>query len=343
MSVVTLKDVASKCGVSIATASLVINGKGSISPDVRARVIESAKALGYLKNIHASATASKKSRHVAILVDESYEKAFEWMLIRSILIPLEATLTERNYYPIMIPVTRTQSAAQIVEKVMLSGAGALYAIHFGEAELYQQLEDRGIAVVILNHNRATERYFSVTDDFVFATYQATKLLLAEGHRHIAYIDYDRPDLPGVQYDRHAGFEKAIAEADSPIANTRITASSVHNNEEIEHVAYRLKEMCADGPMAVTAHDDFVAAHLVTVLERLHVAIPETLSIISPGDTMDFSLPFVPQVTTYRTDFELMGKLAGDMLLRRFAGETRAVESLKVHSILMDRGSVKRVA
>ena len=337
----TLKDVASKSGVSIATASLVLNGKGNISSDVRERVMKSAKSLGYLKNIHASTTASKKSRHVAILVDESYEKAFEWLLIRSILIPLEATLTEQQYYPILFPVTRSQTSAQIVEKVVMSGAGALFAIHFGETELFRQLEDRSVSVVALNHNRASPDYYSVTDDFVFGTYESTNYLLANGHRRLVFVDYERPDLPGVVFDRNAGFEKAIVQHNRPVEHLRLTVSSVQNNDEIGAVARTLKHMCESGPVAVTAHDDFVATRLVAVLRQCGVAVPEELSIVSPGDTMDYSLPFIPQITTYRTDFELMGKLAGEMLLRRFAGKSRTVESLKVHSIRMDRGSVRR--
>lgn len=343
LAVVTLKDVASKSGVSIATASLVLNGKGNISTDVRERVMKSAKTLGYLKNIHASSTASRKSRHVAILVDESYEKAFEWLLIRSILIPLEATLTEKQYYPILIPVTRSQTTSQIVDKVVMSGAGALFAIHFGDAELFRQLEDRNISVVILNHSRASQDYYSVTDDFSYGTFESTNFLLANGHRRLVFVDYDRPDLPGVVFDRNAGFEKSISQFDGIVEHRRITISSVQDNEEIESVARTLQGLCASRPLAVTAHDDFLAARLVAVLRQCGVAVPENLSVVSPGDTMDYSLPFIPQITTYRTDFELMGKLAGEMLLRRFAGESRTIESLKVHSIRMDRGSVRMVS
>ncbi len=337
-----MRDVASLSGVSVATASLVLNGKGSISQEVRRRVLESADSLGYLKNVHAAATASRKSSHVAILVDESYEKAFEWNLVRSILIPLEATITEQHYYPMLIPVTRTQSVQQITDKVVLSGAGALFSIHFGDRNLFTLLEDREIPVIILNHDRGAHQFYSVTDDFIYGTFQATCHLLSRGHRRIVYVDYERPDLPGVVYDRNAGFDKAVSECGASVQHWRITVPDIDSNAAIEDAAQSIDHLGGSEPLAITAHDDYLAAKLYAVLRKRGISIPEQLSIVSPGDTMDYSLPFVPQITTYRTDFELMGTLAGQMLLRRLTEESRAVEALKVQHVLMERGSTRDI-
>lgn len=344
MDSVTLKDVASKSGVSLATASLVLNGKGSISREVRDRVTKNARAMGYLKNVHAAATASRSSRHVAVLVDESYEKAFEWNLVRSILLPLEATLSKSGYYPVLLPVTGQQPVRRIMEKVVMAGAGALFAIHFGDDDLFRRLEKRGLPVVLLNHNRASRNYYSVTDDFFYGVFEATTYLLDNGHRDLWYVDYRRPDLPTVVMDRRTGFETAIDrfETTDPIETNVLTIASIQNPNEIAEVCDLIIASAATGPIAVAAHDDFVAARIVAVLEKRGIRVPETVSIASPGDTLDFSLPFIPQITTFRTDFELMGKLAGEMLLRRFAGESKAVETLKVQRVLMDRGSVRRV-
>lgn len=344
MDPVTLNDVASKSGVSLATASLVLNGKGSISPEIRDRVVKNARAMGYLKNVHAAATASRSSRHVAVLVDESYEKAYEWNLVRSILLPLEATLSQSGYYPILLPVTGQQPVRRIIEKVVMAGAGALFAIHFGDDDLFRRLEKRGLPVVIINHNRASRNYYSVTDDFFYGVFEATTFLLEKGHRNLWYVDYRRPDLPAVVSDRRTGFESAVNRFDAKdtIETTTLTVADIQNQREIREAADRIAASAAAGPVAVAAHDDFVAARIVAVLEKRGVSIPDAVSIASPGDTLDYSLSFIPQITTFRTDFELMGRLAGEMLLRRFSGESTRIETLKVQRILMDRGSVRMV-
>lgn len=344
MDSVTLKDVASKSGVSLATASLVLNGKGSISSEVRDRVVKNAGAMGYLKNVHAAATASRSSRHVAVLVDESYEKAYEWNLVRSILLPLEATLSQSGYYPILLPVTGQQPVRRIIEKVVMAGAGALFAIHFGDDELFRRLEKRGLPVVILNHNRATRSYYSVTDDFFYGVFEATTFLLENGHRNLWYIDYRRPDLPTVVSDRRTGFQSAVDRFDTvdTIETAALTIADIQNQREIGEAADRIAAAATAGPVAIAAHDDFIAARIVAVLEKRGVSVPDEVSIASPGDTLDYGLSFIPQITTFRTDFELMGKLAGEMLLRRFAGESTSVETLKVQRVLMDRESVRAV-
>lgn len=342
LAAVTLRDVAASSGVSVATVSLVLNGKGNISPAVRTRVLDSAQKIGYVKNIHASAMASRRSSHVAVLVDESYEKAFEWHLIRSILIPLEASLSTQQYYPILIPVTRSQTTDQIVEKVLLSGAGAMFAIHFGEKDLFQRLEDRGIAVMLLNHDRGEHSFHSVTDDFVNGTLRATNHLLEQGHRDLIYIDYARPDLPGVEFDRRIGFLKAAQESAYQVRYEDYTIPGLRSISEIETLIETLTRAHRDDHLSIVCHDDYLAAQVYAVLVTKKIDVPEHASIIAPGDTLDYSLPFIPQITTYRTDFELMGTLAGQVMLRRFDGTGRVAESLKVQQVLQERGSVKQI-
>ena len=328
-------------GVSVSTVSLVLNGKGNISRSVRARVIATAQELGYLKNIHASSMASQRSSHIAVLVNESYEKAFEWFLVRNIIMPIEATITQQNYYPILIPVTLNHSTWEIVKKVQMSGAGGVFAIHFGSRELFVQLEDRGIPVVLLNHSPYAQEFHSVTADALYGSFQATKHLLDKGHRHLVYADYTRPDVPGIVFDRGAGFQKAISEYQGGIDATELTAHSVDSNEHVHEVAKRILEEKGAAPIAVVAHDDYFAAKLYAYWSHEGFKVPDDISLIAPGDTLDYALPFIPPISTMQIDTKLMGTLAGEMMLRRLAGESDSVEALKVQHAFRERGSCDR--
>lgn len=209
MKRVTLKQIAEDTGVSTATVSMVINGKGPISKKVKEKIIKSAEKLGYVKNIYAAGMASNSARHIAVLINADYEKEIEWHLIRSIFIPLEAVMYEKGYYPILLPVSTSQTNETILKKVILSSAGGVFTIHFGNRELHQMFEDRGLPVVILNKSTFESEFYTVSSDNFYGMHKAVLTLLDIGHTQIAYIDYERPEFPGLVMDRFWGFKYAI--------------------------------------------------------------------------------------------------------------------------------------
>ena len=68
---VSMKDIAQRCGVSVATVSKALNGQKDIGEETRRRVEQVAKELGYLSNAAARALKTNRSYHIGVLfVDE---------------------------------------------------------------------------------------------------------------------------------------------------------------------------------------------------------------------------------------------------------------------------------
>lgn len=335
-----MKDIAERSGVSVATVSLSLNGKGNISREVRARIAAVAEELGYLKNIHASSMAGQKSYHIAVLVPERDEKSFDWYLMRNIMISVEETITTEHYYPILLPVDYQQKSREIVEKVVRSGAGAVFSINFGTREHFRQLEDRGIPVVLLNESRYAQEFHSVTADALYGAYEATRHALAAENPRLIYVDYRRPKATGIVYDRRAGFEKAVNDATDDVDTEFLTIENLDDNTLVEETAERIGAMVESRSLSVVAHDDFLAAMLYAHWSRMGIRVPEQISIVSPGDTLNYTIPFIPQITTLRSDTELMGTLGGQMMMRRLSGKSTRIENLKVQHIFADRGSCR---
>jgi len=211
MNQIKLTDVAKDAGVSTATVSYVLNGKGNISREVRERVIETVHRIGYRKNIYASATAKGGYNHLAILVYEDYEKAFEWNFIRQMIIQLEASISLRDLYPVMIPIKIGASTKELYAKIQSSGTGGLFSIHYVNQELFTMLEDSGLPVVIINNSSLQDKFSTVCADDFQGAYEGTKRLLELGHRNIGYLEYYRPDMSAFIADSFIGFQKALAE------------------------------------------------------------------------------------------------------------------------------------
>ncbi len=342
MSNTTLKDVAKEAGVSLSTASLVLNKKGQISQDVRDRVYEAAKKLDYIKPIYTPSTAIKPIRHIALLVYEDYEKAFVWDFFRRIIIQLEVIITREHYYPVIVPVSLKQDTQEILEKVVSSWAGALFSIDYGNRELFQRLEDQGIPVVVINNASFQNQFYSVCVDDFHGAYEGTRHLITLGHTHIAYIEYHRPDMLTLLNDRFIGFKKAIDEENLSFPDDYRITVELFDMDELQHELQKLfrRKQC---PTALFVHDDYLAARTIVALQNMQLRVPEDVSIIAPGDTLDYNQPFIPQITTMRINNELMGKLAGEMLLERLKYQQKNIHVLKVNQQLIERGSCRRIS
>jgi DNA-binding LacI/PurR family transcriptional regulator len=341
MNSVTLKDIAKEAGVSISTVSLVLSGKRKISKDVRDKVYEVAKKLGYIKPAYGSSIATNRLSHIAILVHEDYEKAFEWHFIRQMIINLESVITQDQYYPVIIPVRLDQETNDILEKVVLSKAGGLFSIHYGNAELFQQLENQGIPTIVVNNSSFQSQFHTVcTDDFQGA-YEGTMYLLSLGHRHIGYVEYHRPDIPTVVKDRFTGFKTGLDEKHIRFSDTCRVTVALLNMEELHQKLCKMFEEKYP-PTALFVHDDYLAAQVIVVLQKIERNVPEEVSIIAPGDTLDYNQAFIPKITTMRINTSLMGTLAGEMILRRLKHDQEDIHVLKVNQTLVERGSCKRV-
>lgn len=67
---ITLKELAAKCGVSIATVSNILNGKGNVSEDTRKRILEIIKETGYRPNYMARGLRAAKTKTIGVIADD---------------------------------------------------------------------------------------------------------------------------------------------------------------------------------------------------------------------------------------------------------------------------------
>jgi len=336
---IKLSDVAEKANVSSSTVSLILNGKGKFSEAVRERVLRIADDLGYQKNVFASAMASRRITHIGILVHEEANKAFEWFFIRQMIISIEDIITSDGYFPIIVPIASNQDSSDLFAKIVSSGSGAIFSIHFCRKDLFRMLEDRGIPVVVVNNPILQEEFCTVCVDDYQGAYIGTSFLSDLGHQRIGYVDYPRPDQPKVLADRCIGYRKALSMAGLEASDELCISVDLEGQSDIQDKVKML--MTRLKPSALFVHDDYLAAHVVCALRD--IGKPATghggsISIIAPGDTLDYSQPFIPRITTVAIDTIMMGTIAGELMLKRLAGLVNGATVFKVSERIVDRGS-----
>ena len=337
-----LSDVAQKAGVSLSTASLVLSDQGRIASGTRMRVLEAALELGYKqKPRKKEARPQPEQPDIAMLLDMDPEWSIVLNLIHPIIREFEITIRQAGYNLILIPISRSENESEVAEKVRSSGALGVATIHYASPELILLLEAAGIPVVVIMNSCYQDRFYTVCVDDFQGAYEGASFLVRMGHRRIGYLDCERIGLPILPVDRFFGFKKAVEEYAIEFDDTlrgRLPAGDEDQSSEwLESFLRRRK-----GVTALFALDDELAIRTITAAERVGFKVPGDLSVIAPGDMLDYSLCYVPKITTMRIDTSYMGRVAGQMMVNRITRNPQELHVLKVKQLLVNRGSVRHV-
>ncbi len=338
---VTLRDVAQRAQVSTTTASLVLSGKGRISESVRKAVLQAAEETGYLRN--RKPREVKKGDSVGILVSIDAEWAMVWWFIRPIIAEIEDFYRAQEQNPTIIPISMELDDNAIIRRIEEEQCRAVFSLHYGSEYLLSSLEDRGIPVVVIMNGRYQEKYHCILADDFQGAYEGTKHLLRLGHREILYVDTERIDLPVLSTDRFYGFLKALNEAGEEFNPQLRISCDIGNTPYFEALIHGVFSR-ATPPTAVFCIDDDVAIRVISFLKNMGLKIPEDVSVIAPGDLLNYADPHITPITTLKINTQMIGRLACDMMSRLIgSGQNNGdIHVLKIKQQLVQRGSTRSI-
>ena len=338
MAKVTLKDVAEAAGVSIATASFVMTGKGRISTEIRQKVLDAVDTLGY-KKPNKSEAGPKTQSVIGILFNIEAEWALTFGFARPILESIDSFFSIRGHTVVIIPISENLASDEIFRRIDSLGCHGLFSVHYGNEALFTKLESRGTPVVVLLNGNFQNRFSTVCVDDFQGAYEGALHLLQAGHRKIVFIDIERGGLPMLSVDRFIGFKKAIEEFGVPISDIERLTYDLRDHEYL-HSRLGAIFRTPDHPTAIFALDDDIAARALSVLGELKLQVPQDVSLIAPGDLLDHSQEHSPRISTLQIDTSLMGTIACGIMENRLNRSATGINVLKIKQQLILRGSTR---
>ena len=332
----TIRDIAKTLDLSLATVSLALRGKGNFSPETRALVKQKALELGYSLSEKALRTEKlRRTLGVLLVIDSSVGYLFHF--IRTIIENLERRVREDGYDVVLIPISFQSTDSEIVEKVLDARVKAVASLHYANINAFIRLEDRGIPIVVVMNNTHVHTYYTVGSDDFRGAYDGTKYLIDLGHRALAYVGCDRFSLETLGRERFMGFMSAIHEFHLDLdAESHIEIKSQDINSLRKEISTLIARPVP--PTALFVIDDELALWVHKVLQEYGLTVPNDISIIAPGDVLDYSKPYVPQFTTMRINTEAIGSTTGELMVNRIKHSRHKWYGLKVNQELVDRGS-----
>lgn len=333
----TLREIAKSLNVSLATVSLVLRDKGNISPQTRALVRQGAAELGYSAPEKIQTPTNKLQKTIGLLLVIDASVGYLFGFIRTIISNLERRVKEDGYDVVLIPISFESTDTEVVQKVMDARVKAVASLHYANINAFVKLEDRGIPIVVVMNNTHVHNYYSVCSDDFRGAYDGTKYLINLGHRELAYVGCDRFNLEALGRERFMGFMSAINECHVDFDPGLHVETDSQDMNRLRKELTTLFERPVP-PTALFVIDDELALRVRLIMDERRLKIPDDVSIIAPGEVLDYSKPYIPPLTTMRINTEILGLTTGELLVNRIKHTKRRSYGLKVNQEFVDRGS-----
>ncbi|MBI0535797.1 LacI family DNA-binding transcriptional regulator [Roseomonas sp. KE2513] len=329
---VTATDVARRAGTSQSAVSRVFTPGASVSPDLRERVMEAARSLGYRPNAIARSLITRRSRIVAVAMADLGNQFYPLVLEA-----LSARLQAEGYQILLFTADPAAPSDPMIEQVMRYQVDAVVLASTGlSSALARECRALGVPVVMFNRMTDDPDLSCVIGDNERGGRDVAAFLAAAGHRRPAFI----AGLEGssTNRDRERGFVRGLAEA-GLAAPARAAG---HYSYEGAAAATRalLREAAPDAIFC--ANDHMAIACMEVARHEFGLSIPGDLSVVGFDDVgparwrsydlTSFSQPLGPMV-----------EATVGMLLEFMDDPSLPVRRVVVGGELVLRGSARRPA
>ncbi|MEE2523157.1 LacI family DNA-binding transcriptional regulator [Pseudarthrobacter sp. J75] len=310
-----IKDVAELSGLSVATVSRALSGKGNVSAESRDRARRAAAELGFIPSYHAASLASGRTQNVGVVVPSVHRWFFS-----AVVEGISGTLLDAGYDLTLYNVSEDDHRRRNIlnDFLLRKRVDAVIAIslELDETEIQQLL---AIHRPIVGIGGPLAGASTIRIDDAGTARSAANHLIQLGHSKIAHITghamYDQDfQLPGT---RQQGFEAAMNAAHLPVRpEWMVTADFTIQGAYA--TARKLLGATSDRPTAVFAASDEMAIGTILAARDFGLRVPEDLSVIGIDG---HELGEVFGLTTIDQDARGQGTLAVELLLAGLNGNS----------------------
>ncbi|AJY73440.1 LacI family DNA-binding transcriptional regulator [Paenibacillus beijingensis] len=330
----TIRDVAKRANVSVATVSRILNNLTGYSDKTKQKVLQTIEEMGYQPNAIARSLNNKRTQTIGVLFPlVSSEFSSE------ILYGIENYAHDNNYSVLVcnteIDGTRTLKYLQLLREKQIDGV--IFASETLKDEYYSALQSAQIPVVLVasQSERPDVPYVKVDDKQ--AAYDATRYLIERGHRDIAMISGTKGD-PIAGTTRFEGYLLALHDHGIEYDDELVRYGDFLYESGCEAMKSLLQ---IKRPLtAVFAASDEMAIGAITEASRHGMRVPDDISIIG-YDNLRLSSMLIPALTTVHQPLNEMGRIAAEKLITMVETGEAVPSSIVPHAI-MERQTVKNV-
>lgn len=336
---VSMKDIAKKCGVSVATVSKALNGQRDIGEATRQRICAAAEEMGYMANSVARALKTNRSYNLGMLFVDERRSGLGHEYFSTILEGFKAEAESHGYDITFINSHVGEEPLSYVKHCRYRGLdGVVIAcVNFTDPRILE-LAGSNIPLVTIDH--VFEGRTAILSDNVNGVDTLVRYAYEKGHRKIAFL---HGEDTAVTRGRLTGFRQACRELGLEIPPEYIIPCVYHEPDICEKATRKLLRL-PDPPTCVLFPDDFsfIGGHNAMLEAGF------TIPILSPGGKSISALGYdginlarIMHLTTYTQNAVTIGQVAANRLIHLIEHPEEAQpERILVSGSLLEGDSVR---
>lgn len=332
MQMATLKDIALRAGVSLATVSRVLSEDESLSVtnETRERINSIAQELNYRTIKRKNVQGKRKKAKIGLIYWYSEEQEREDPYYLSIRLGVEKAGFDRGVD--LVKLYKNDQPFRMSKQDELDGLIAIGKFSPEDIQYFKTWSDKIVAVDF----SPTDELDSVVVDFRKAMINVLEHLIQFGHDRIGYIgghEYLQENRP-IHDERETTFIEYLT------LHQKFNPSFIWTGKFTAEDGYTLTKEALkleNGPTAFILGSDSMAIGAMRALHEQGVKVPEQASIIGFND-IEMSKYLQPSLTTVQVHTEFMGESALDLLLDQISTKRQIAKKIVIPTKLLIRES-----
>ena len=309
---VTIKDIAERAGVSIATVSRALYDTGYVKNETREKILEVAKSLGY--RTHKEDEISKVKTNLAGVIVSDITNPFFTQVVRGI----EDVLSSAGYSLLLCNadenIEKETNYLRVLQNKKVDGI--ILAPAGGDHKGIRGIVNKGIPLVLIDRLIDGLEADSVIIDNISGAYEGVSHLIYEGYKRIGIIT--GPLEVMTAKERLEGYKKALTEA-----RIGFDESLVENGGYTQEGGYRAAKRLIERakPDALFITNNVMTTGVLLALKEMKIKIPEEVGIVG-FDDLEWAPLIDPPLTTISQPIYTIGSTAAQLLLHRLSRGTK---------------------
>jgi LacI family transcriptional regulator len=333
---VTLKDIALKCGVSVGAVSKALNDSPDISVETKQYIKEMASKLGYRPNFYARTLKTNRSYNIGILFDDDTNNGFGHAFFSNIISSFRRVM-EFNGYDITFIARNSQDKYTYVEHARhrrLEGVLVACVDYNNDDGTLELLESEIPAVAIYY---MSDKFACVYSDNYNGLMNLVEHCIEMGHKKIAFIHGQHTC---VTEERIKGYKDAFKKHNLPLREEYLIEGEYYS---IDITYQRMRQLMTlpDPPSCIIISDDYCMFGAQKAAHDMGLSIPWHVSVAG-FDDIRIAPYFSPPLTTVRQDAFLFGKTAAEIILYDIEKRTKSTHNIEIPAELVKRASIRKI-
>ena len=304
MSTITIRDVARRAAVSVASASRALNNNSSVAPATRDRVIAAAHALDYVPHLGARSLSRGRSNTIGVVLPDLFGEFFS-EIIRGI----DYAAHRRGLQLLLSNMHGSADETEAAIRAMRGRVdGLLVMSPQVDAAFLNRNLPRGLPAIVMNTAASDGTHSTIAIDNLSGAREAVAHLVAQGCKRIAHIAGPRGNADADA--RRAGFHSAVSELLGKEAGREIEGDFSEASGIAAALTILGQSPRIDGLFA--ANDMMAVACMATLAQR-GVRAPDDVAIIG-FDGVPIAQYVTPALSTMALNLAQLGERAFERLI-----------------------------